>query len=94
MMGISLQKKLTSLMWTTWSPLHVNRLIWYVSQFNSPGPEENTPSMGMIQGLKYDKNFSVSRPWISLNCTAWDPRAASNSSALSDASAESTCQQK
>lgn len=84
-------KKLTSLTWTARSPLHVNRVTWYVSVFTCPGPEENTPSIGMMQGLKYDKNFSVSWPWTSLYCTVWDPRASSNSSALSDARAESTC---
>lgn len=88
------QRMLTSLTWTTWSPLHANKEILYVSLSKCPCSEENTPSMGMIQGLKYDKNFSVSFPWTSLYCTAWDPKAESSSTALSDAKAESTCQKK
>lgn len=78
-------------MWTTWSPLQVNKLTLYVSPFKCASCEEYAPSRGIIQGLKYDKNFCVSRPWSSLYWTVQDPRAASNSSALSDAIAKSTC---
>ena len=75
-----------------WSPLYVNKLILYLSPFDFLDCEEYIPSTGIIQGRKYDKNISVSWPRTSLYCTAQEPRAASNSSALSDANAESTCQ--
>lgn len=88
---LNLQRKLTSFTETTWSPLHFNKLTLYVLLSNCPSCDKYTPSLGIIQGLKYDKNFSVSWPWTSLYWTVQDPRAASNSSALSDAKADSTC---
>lgn len=81
----------TSLTEMACSPLHANKLIWYVPLSDLSGPDVYAPSHGMIQGLKYDKNFADSWPCFSWYCTVQDPKAMSNSSALSETISESSC---
>lgn len=80
---------LTSVTRATCRPLHLNsRACWWFPSphFINDGP----PRAGKKQGLKYDRNLSVSLPSSSLYCTARPPRVASNSIALAVAAVNSS----
>ena len=76
---------LTSLTRATCSPSHRNIVVWSHSSPDLLQCDKKLPCTGMMHGLKYDKNLSDSSPCISLYWTAWEPSAASNSTALSEA---------
>lgn len=77
-------KKSTSLTWTVCFPLQTNNRVLCSRSLISAclKPEAIPPSSGIIQGLKYERNFSVSFPCTSRYWTARPPRAASSSTVL------------
>lgn len=75
-------EELASLTWTTCFPLQTNNRVLCSSASACLKPDATPPSWGIIHGLKYDKNFSVSWPCTSRYWTARPPRAASSSTVL------------
>ena len=63
-------------------PWQIYNLVSNSSSTGVLNPDATPPSKGMMHGLKYDKNLSDSKPWSSLCCTAFPPRAASSSTVL------------
>lgn len=80
----------TSLRRATCSPSHRNIVVPSHSSPDLLQCEEKLPCTGMMHGLKYDKNLSDSSPCVSLHWIAWEPSAASNSMALSEAIKQSS----